>query len=750
MIKSWLSAASSLGVVVALLTPTATAPASAVDASAYARPTTPAATAFVLRDGTVLYEDLNGNGIREAGEEFRSTGMDFPGAIANRDTGSWGRFDTWELETTLQSLQQMGSRITRTYTLPIGSTAGSYAAMTGPGSYNEATLRQLDKFLELAALYDVRVILPIIDNYPYMGGIDAFAAFRGLPKSSFFSDATLKQDFKNLLATITDRTNFYTGIKYKDDPVIFAWQLGNELNTASGWTSSWENELSDYLAGLVPNQLIMHSGLDQTAPPQSILSNPNVDIIDFHSYDGSVASVTTLLSNTRNIKPVILGEMHASASTLEAILDLMLSPSNTHFSAAMLWSLRPRTSVGGFYSHSEGSFYSFHWPGGPTGEGLFQEQTKVNLFREYAYLVNGEAVPARPAPTAPEFTATSTKAALTLKGSVGAIRYEIQRAVTASGPWTSVTTSYTDEGQPFAHDQYLALMPYNDASAPSGQVYYRARGINPESLAGPWSPTHATGAAGSTTVIDDADAAVTYSGTWSHNPDSGYYASTASVASTSSARATIPFAGTGVTIGLKTCPGCGQVDIYLDGVNQGRIDTYSPGHVYDVPLYVNNALSVGNHVIELRVTGTKNTASSGTWIGFDRATVQLATTVIDDADTAVAYTGTWTHTANAGYFGATASAANTSGSRATIPFAGTRVTIGLKTCPGCGQVDIYLDGVNQGRIDTYSPGHVYDVPLYVNNALSVGNHVIELRVTGTKNTASSGTWIGFDRATVTG
>lgn len=65
-------------------------------------------------------------------------------------------------------------------------------------------------------------------------------------------------------------------------------------------------------------------------------------------------------------------------------------------------------------------------------------------------------------------------------------------------------------------------------------------------------------------------------------------------------------------------------------------------------------------------------------------------------------------------------------------------------------VDVYLDNVNQGRVDTYSSSDVFQVAVFTSGALSPGSHIIQLRATGAKNAASTGTWIGFDRATATG
>jgi len=203
---------------------------------------------------------------------------------------------------------------------------------------------------------------------------------------------------------VLNRTNYYTGVAYKDNKTILAWQLGNELDGNTSWSEAWEVEMAA-------------------------------------------------------------------------------------FAGTMAWSLRGRTSIGGFYKHKEGgpNWYSYNWPGHAAGESMNNEITKLADLRYYAYQVKGLAVPALPAPTAPVMVSTSTKAAVRFKGGTGAATYEIQRATSPTGPWTTLTTTYSDYGQAYDHDVLVAYTPYLDATAPAGPVYYRARGANQDGVYGSYS-----------------------------------------------------------------------------------------------------------------------------------------------------------------------------------------------------------------------------------------------------------------------
>jgi hypothetical protein len=44
----------------------------------------------------------------------------------------------------------------------------------------------------------------------------------GRDKELFYTDYSVKQAYKNYVKTILERTNTYTGLTYKDSPVIFS------------------------------------------------------------------------------------------------------------------------------------------------------------------------------------------------------------------------------------------------------------------------------------------------------------------------------------------------------------------------------------------------------------------------------------------------------------------------------------------------------------------------------------------------
>jgi beta-galactosidase GanA len=115
-----------------------------------------------------------------------------------------------------------------------------------------------------------------------------------------------------------------------------------------------------------------------------------------------------------------------------------------------------------------------------------------------------------------------------------------------------------------------------------------------------------------TYTYDDPDAALQYSGSWSHVADTSYtggdYKHTESFSNKAGDSLTVPFTGTAIRwVGSKT-GNHGYADVYLDGVKQSTVD--DSGGENQAVLYQASGLADGPHTLTIVVTGTHNTATS--------------------------------------------------------------------------------------------------------------------------------------------
>ncbi|KAF5464058.1 hypothetical protein F2P56_014169 [Juglans regia] len=180
-----------------------------------------------------------------------------------------------------------GLTVARTWAFSDG---GYRPLQYSPGSYNEQMFKGLDFVIAEARRYGIKLILSLANNYDSFGGKKQYvnwARNQGQYLSSeddFFRNPVVKGYYKNHIKTVLSRYNSYTGIHYKDDPTIMAWELMNEprcTSDPSGRTiQAWITEMASYVKSIDRNHLL-EAGLEgfygQSTPQRKGL-NPSLEI----------------------------------------------------------------------------------------------------------------------------------------------------------------------------------------------------------------------------------------------------------------------------------------------------------------------------------------------------------------------------------------------------------------------------------------------------------------------------------------
>jgi mannan endo-1,4-beta-mannosidase len=136
--------------------------------------------------------------------------------------------------------------------------------------FREEGLRGLDQAVWEAKRRGIRLIIPLVNNWGEYGGLPAYAAWAeqvyGGPydHDDFFTRPELKQWWKDYVFMLVNRVNTFTGIRYRDEPAILAWEIGNELRCQScrGTTRLPDAvaELARFLKDVAPDQLVSDGG----------------------------------------------------------------------------------------------------------------------------------------------------------------------------------------------------------------------------------------------------------------------------------------------------------------------------------------------------------------------------------------------------------------------------------------------------------------------------------------------------------
>ena len=136
--------------------------------------------------------------------------------------------------------------------------------------FREEGLRGLDQAVWEAKRRGIRLVLPLVNNWGEYGGLPAYAAWASkafggtYTHDDFFTSPSMKQWWKDYVYMLVNRVNTFTGVAYKDEPAILAWEIANELRCQScrGTTAFVDtvDELATFLKQLAPDQLVSDGG----------------------------------------------------------------------------------------------------------------------------------------------------------------------------------------------------------------------------------------------------------------------------------------------------------------------------------------------------------------------------------------------------------------------------------------------------------------------------------------------------------
>ncbi|WP_238019863.1 hypothetical protein KZZ52_57370 [Dactylosporangium sp. AC04546] len=260
------------------------------------------------------------------------------------------------------------------------------------------------------------------------------------------------------------------------------------------------------------------------------------------------------------------------------------------------------------------------------------------------------------------------------------------------------------------------------------------------------------GEQGGPLVVDANSPDFTYGANWGLTtgvPD--MYAGTANWSFVSGATATFRFTGTQVALRAVRDVDQGRMTVAVDGGAPSTVDNYAPARNASGVVWTSPVLANGAHTLTIVNTGQRNPSSSGTNIALDRADVTRdAVQTVDGTGPSFQYGANWGLTTGVpDMYGGTANWSFTAGAMATFTFTGTRVALHAVRDVDQQIMALSLDGGAEVLVDNYAASRTASGVVWTSPALSNGQHILRIRVTGTKNAASSGWNVAIDSADVT-
>lgn len=185
------------------------------------------------------------------------------------------------IEEVLDDAASLGLTVVRTWTFGEGE---DVSFQPQRGKFNQSAFEHLDRLVAYAGKKGIRIVLPLVDNWGHYGGMYKYMdwVLAEHPESvpdyddkgnfidkvnkndayhdQFFVNPYCKQWYKDYVTSLLNRTNSITGVRYKDDPNIFSWEVLNEPRCKSDVSGKrihdWIVEMSNYVESLDPNHMI--------------------------------------------------------------------------------------------------------------------------------------------------------------------------------------------------------------------------------------------------------------------------------------------------------------------------------------------------------------------------------------------------------------------------------------------------------------------------------------------------------------
>lgn len=176
--------------------------------------------------------------------------------------------ERYKVTEVLREASSAGLSVCRTWAFSDG---GDRALQISPGVYDERVFQGLDFVISEAKKYGVRLILSFVNNYNDFGGRAQYAQWArngGAQingEDDFYTNYIIKDYYKNHIKKIVTRFNTISGMTYKDDSTIMAWELMNEPRNQADYSgntiNTWIQEMANFVKSL-DNKHLLEIGME--------------------------------------------------------------------------------------------------------------------------------------------------------------------------------------------------------------------------------------------------------------------------------------------------------------------------------------------------------------------------------------------------------------------------------------------------------------------------------------------------------
>ena len=437
--------------------------------------------AYAQPDDRSEFVTRSGSTLQLAGKPFRYSGpnIEWLGLVGYGPHDPVGpRYPTrFEIDDAFDTAKDMGAKVVRSQTM--GDSVGCPQCIEPKlGEFNVDAFQSIDYAIQAARQRGIRLIVTLIGDCAACsnGGIGQYLEWtHQTDPSAFFSDPKLIAAFEKHVAAVLNHRNALTGIAYKDEPTILAWEncnmcglfalFGPAKNVPAYF--AWTDTIGAFIKSIDHRHLY----LDTTGLfpfNKNALEVKTPDMITFEYYP----HWQVLMPGTQKITPATFSRDAAAVTgrgkayivnefgwdvtdwptrdDLQAVLHQF--ETDTNISGDDYWALQAHAPGFGWqpipadvhdsaYAHKgeSGQWWALYYGGlgtmVNTGEDM---RARAEQLRTHAYAMAGtSAPPPHMVPAAPAITSVVFGSLIAWRGSAGAAKYSVQRK-TGAGEWVTI------------------------------------------------------------------------------------------------------------------------------------------------------------------------------------------------------------------------------------------------------------------------------------------------------------------------
>jgi len=427
---------------------------------------------FVRRAGTRLM--LGGQNYRYSGPNVEWLGLEAYGP----DDSLGPRYPSHlEIDDILDTAKIMGARVVRSQTM--GDTVGCDLCIEPrEGVFNPEAFQPIDYAIKAAHDRGLRLIVTLVGDCANcaMAGEGEYVRWKGRSDyKEFFTNPDVIAGFEAHIGALLNHKNTLTGIAYKDDPTILAWEncnvcglgaLGPEFTSNSAPYLRWIDTIGAYIQAIDRSHLYEdNSGFFLFDQKALDATTPDIVTAEYYPHWDAVFGMgqktTAATFSEHAAKVTARGKVYVANEygwdvtdwlahrDFETVLKNLESDAN--ISGDGFWALQahadefgwqpisaPVNSAGYSKWGESGQWWSMFYGGVTTLVDTGADmQARAELLRAHAFVMAGMTVPPHPVPAPPVVTFKGI-GLVGWRGSAGAVVYSIQRRVGDASEWETI------------------------------------------------------------------------------------------------------------------------------------------------------------------------------------------------------------------------------------------------------------------------------------------------------------------------